>query len=130
MTEPAEPGGKKKTNMNLITTADHAYASAAKDIVAASKYVQSTVLPTLTKAAAQASTIEAVTGLVSPAAVNIERAAFAVLGTIIKAITDGGTAVAAGGLNVQLDAALVADIKAIMPAVKAQAAPLMPTAKS
>jgi hypothetical protein len=115
--------------MNLITTTDHAFASAAKDIVAASKVIQSSVLPVLTKAATQASTIEAVTGLVSPAAVNIERVAFALLGVIIKAITDGGQAIVAGGLNVQLDAALVADIKAILPTVKTQAAQLMPAAK-
>jgi hypothetical protein len=116
--------------MNLITTADHAYASAAKDIVTASKFVQSNVLPVLTKASAQASTIEAVTGLVSPAAVNVERAAFAVLGAIIKAIGDTNQAAAAGGLNVQLDAALIADVKAIIPAVKSSAAPLLPTAGS
>ena len=83
----------------------------------------------LTKAATQASTIEAVTGLVSPAAVNIERVAFAVLGVLIKAIGDGGQAIVAGGLNVQLDAALVADIKSIIPAVKTQAASLMPASK-
>ncbi|HMD71004.1 MAG TPA: hypothetical protein VKF41_06645 [Bryobacteraceae bacterium] len=115
--------------MNLITTADHAFAAAAKDIVAASRVIQSGVLPVLTKAATQASTIEAVTGLVCPAAANIERVAFALLGVIIKTLTDGTQAVVAGGLNVQLDAALVADVKAIIPAVKAQAAQLMPAAK-
>jgi hypothetical protein len=112
---------------NLITTVDHAFAAAAKDIVATAKTIQSSVLPVLTKAATQASTIEAVTGLVSPAAVNIERVAFAVLGTIIKTISDAGTAIAAGGLNVQLDATVVADIKSIIPAVKSSATPLMPS---
>ena len=115
--------------MNLITTTEHALASAAREIVAAAKFIQSSVLPVLTKASAKASTIEAVTGLVSPAAVNIERAAFAVLGVVIKAIGDGGQAIAAGGVNVLLDAALVADIKAIMSAVKSQAAPLLPASK-
>jgi hypothetical protein len=114
--------------MNLITTADHAFASAAKDIVSTAKTIQSNVLPLLTKAATQASTIEAVTGLVSPAAANVERAAFAALGSIIKSIGDAGAAVAAGGLSVQLDATLVADIKSIIPAVKSQAASLMPAA--
>jgi hypothetical protein len=115
--------------MNLITTTDHAFATAAKDIVSASKVIQTSVLPVLTKAATQASTIEAVTGLVSPAAVNIERVAFALLGVIIRTITDGSQAVAASGLNVLLDAALVADVKAIMPAVRTQAAQLMPVSK-
>ena len=51
------------------------------------------------------------------------------LGVVIKAIGDGGQAIAAGGVNVLLDAALVADIKAIMSAVKSQAAPLLPASK-
>jgi len=116
--------------MNLITTADHAFASAAKDMVSASKVIQTNVLPVLNKVSAQASTIEAVTGLISPVAANVERAAFAVLGVIIKAITDAGQTVGAAGLNVSLDAALVADVKSIIPAVKAQAAQLMPATKN
>jgi hypothetical protein len=114
--------------MNLITTTEHAFAAAAKDLVAAAKFIQSSVLPVLTKAQAQATTIEAITGLVSSSAVNVERAAFAALGSIIKAIEDAKQAVAGGGINVQLDAALVADIKAIIPAVKNHAAPLMTSA--
>jgi len=115
--------------MNLITTTEHAFASAAKEIVAAAKFIQSSVLPLLTKTSTEASTIEAVTGLVSPAAANIERAAFAVLGVVIKTISDGSQAVLANGLSVQLDATLVADIKAVMSAVKSQAAPLMAASK-
>jgi hypothetical protein len=38
---------------------------------------------------------------------------------VIKAIEDAGAAVGANGLNVTLDAQLVADIKSIAPAVKA-----------
>ena len=116
--------------MNLITTAEHAFATAAKDLVSAAKFVQSHVLPVLEKAQTQASTIEAITGLVSPAAVGVERCAFAALGVIVKAVQDGGQAVAGGGLNIQLDAALIADIKAILPALKGQAAALMPAAKA
>jgi hypothetical protein len=69
-------------------------------------------------ACANASTIEAVTALVSPQAANIERVGFAVLGVAIKAIDDAGTAGGAGGLNLSLDAQLVADIKSIVEAVK------------
>jgi len=111
--------------MNLITTAEHAFATAAKDLVSAAKFVQSHVLPVLEKAGSQAATIEAITGLVSPAAVNVERVAFAALGSIIKTIQDAGQAAAGGGLNIQLDAALVADIKSIIPAVRNQAAAMM-----
>lgn len=58
------------------------------------------------------------TALVDPQEANIERAGFAVLGVVIKAIEDAGAAAGANGLNVTLDAQLVADIKAIAPAVK------------
>jgi hypothetical protein len=66
-------------------------------------------------------TIEAVTSLVSPQAANIERLGFAVLGVVIKAIDDAGTAAGASGLNVSLDAQLIADIKSIAEAVKGAA---------
>ena len=57
------------------------------------------------------------TALVSPQAANIERAGFAVLGVVINAIDAAGAAAGANGLNVTLDAQLVADIKAIAAAV-------------
>jgi hypothetical protein len=59
-----------------------------------------------------------VTSLVSPQPANIERAGFAVLGVIIKALDDANAAAGASGLNVTLDAQLVADIKSIAGAVK------------
>jgi len=62
-----------------------------------------------------------VTALVSPQAANIERVGFAVLGVVIKAIDDAGTAAGANGLNVTLDAQLVADIKSVASAVKGAA---------
>ena len=60
-----------------------------------------------------------VTSLVSPQTANIERAGFAVLGVVINAINAAGAAAGANGLNVTLDAQLVADIKAIASSVKA-----------
>jgi len=59
-----------------------------------------------------------VTALVDPQEANIERAGFAVLRVVIKAIEDAEAVAGANGLNVTLDAQLVADIKAIAPAVK------------
>jgi hypothetical protein len=102
----------------LITSVEDALATAASDTVKVAKSVEASVLPVLKKAQAVQSTIEAVTSLVSPQAANIERAGFAVLGVVIKAIDDASTAVGANGLNVSLDAQLVADIKAIAAAVK------------
>jgi hypothetical protein len=104
----------------LISGAEHLFAAAAKDLVSAAKFVELKALPAMKKAQANAAVVEAITGLVSPEAANVERAAFAALGVVIKAIEDAGTAAAANGLNVTLDAALVADVKSIIPAVKAQ----------
>ena len=113
--------------MSLITTIEHAYAVTAQFIVNEAKTVTTKVLPLLQKAETDASTIEAVTNLVSPAAANIERTGFALLGVVIKSIEDAGTAAAAAGLNVSLDAQLVADIKSIIPAIKgATQAPAKP----
>lgn len=106
---------------NLITTVEHVYAKAAQDVVSAAKYVTDKILPILKKASANESMVEEITALVDPAAVNVERAAFAVLGVVIKGIEDAGTAATAGFVNVSFDAALVADVKAIIPAVKGAA---------
>ena len=62
--------------MSLISTLEHSFAVAAQDIVKASKFVAEKVVPALRTAQAAESTIEAVTALVNPAAVNIERQAF------------------------------------------------------
>jgi hypothetical protein len=70
----------------LITSVEHALATAASDTVKVAKFVETGVLPVLKTAKADESTIEAVTALVSPQAANIERAGFAVLGVVINAL--------------------------------------------
>jgi hypothetical protein len=97
----------------LIQSVEHALAVAASDVVKTAKFVELTVLPVLKEAQANQSTIEAITGLVSPQAANIERAGFAVIGVVINALHAAGAAAGANGLKVTLDAQLVADIKAI-----------------
>lgn len=107
--------------MSFISTLEHAFAVAAQKIVADAKMITEKVLPVLKRLDSAEQTVEAITGLVDPNAVNIERAAFALLGCIIKTIEDASEAATAGGLNITLDAALIADIKAIIPAVKSVA---------
>jgi len=102
----------------LISNIEHALATAAADTVKAAKFVKTSVLPVLKKAQADQSTIEGVTALVRPQAADIERAGFVVLGVVIKALDNAGTAAGASGLNVSLDAQLVGDIKSIAPVVK------------
>jgi hypothetical protein len=102
----------------LISIIEHSLSVAASDTVKVAKFVETQVLPVLKKAQAESSTIEAVTSLVSPQAANIERVGFAVLGVVIKAIDDTGTAAGASGLNISLDSQLITDIKSIASAVK------------
>ena len=95
--------------MITIQKAEHAIASVAHDIVKIAR----AVVPVLQKVQGQEATVEALTSLVDPNAVNIERAAFALLGKICVAITDAGNAAAANGVNVQLDTQEIADMKGI-----------------
>ncbi len=108
--------------MTFILTAEHALASAAKEIVATARFVCHDVVPALKKLQADETFIESVTALVDPHAVGIERAAFAVLGLVVKALQDAGSVSAAGGVNITLDAQMIADLRAIAPAIKAAAA--------
>jgi hypothetical protein len=107
-------------HMSLITSSEHAYAVAIGDIKKSGKVLIGTVLPILTKLQADAPAIEAVSAAVSPNLVNLERAGDAALGKIIQLITDGDTA-AVNGLTVALGVQIINDVKAIAPAVKAQA---------
>ena len=75
----------------LLSSVEQSLAAAASDAVKVAKFVEQKVLPAMKQAQAEAST-EAVTALVSPQAANIERVGFAVLGLVLKAIDDAGTA--------------------------------------
>ena len=112
--------------MSLILTLSHAYAVAIGDIKRVASFVETKALPVLQAAKADAPTVEAITALVCPQLANVERVGDAVLGVVIQAIEDAGTAAASGGLNVTLDAALVADIKAILPAIQSALKPVPP----
>jgi hypothetical protein len=50
--------------------------------------------------------------------ITLPTSGFAVLGVVIKAIDDAGAVAGASGLNISLDAQLVADIKSIAATVK------------
>ena len=112
--------------MSLILPLGHAYAVAIGDIKKVATFVETKALPVLQAAKADAPTVEAITALVCPQLANVERVGDAVLGVVIQAIEDAGAAVGAGGMSVSLDAALVADIKAILPAIKTAAKPIPP----
>lgn len=101
-----------------FSSIEHAIASVCADVVKAAK----AVAHALSKVADHEKEVEDLTAAIYPAAVPIERAAFAVLGVVLKAVNDADGAASAGGTNVQLDAQLVKDLRELLPAVKAQAA--------
>lgn len=88
-------------------TVGHAFASLFHEVVVGSKKVE-TVLQYVQKDQAE---IEAVTGLIDPGAVLIERIAFGALGEVVGAVHSVGQAAAVNGVNITLDAAAVAEIK-------------------
>jgi hypothetical protein len=87
----------------------HALATAAQTIVSEAKLIETVIA----KVQGQAPLIETLTGFVSPQAVLIERAAFGILGKVSHAVIDAGAAASQSGLNVQFDAAEIADLREI-----------------
>ena len=98
----------------------HFFATVAADIVKGAR-VAASVLIKAEKAEPES---EALTALFFPQAVELERGAFALLGVAAQAVTDAGNAAEANGVNVTLDAQVVADVKALIRAIEqyAQAA--------
>jgi hypothetical protein len=66
-----------------------------------------------------APTAEAISNLIVPGSGNFEQHLLDVWGVAASAVKGAGDAAAANGLSITLDAALVAEIKAVLPAVEA-----------
>ena len=95
----------------------HFFATVAGDIVKGARAV-STAMLKVQKAEPE---IEALTSIVFPQAVEVERGAFALLGMAAQAVSEAGNAAAANGVNIVLDAQLVADIKGLIQAIETYA---------
>lgn len=106
----------------------HALATAAQAIVADARLIETLMV----KAQTQAPLVESLTSFVSPQAALIERAAFGVLGKVSHAAIDAGAAASSGGLNIQFDAAEIADVRELARTLLAhpivQTSGLLPTA--
>jgi hypothetical protein len=97
-----------------FTNVAHFFATVAGDIVKGSRAVASV----LSKVQGSEAAVEGISSVVYPEAVPIERGAFALLGLAAHAVSEAGDAASASGLNLQLDSQMVADIKAIIPALE------------
>ena len=92
----------------------HFFATVAGDIVKGARAVASVLL----KVQKVEPEVETLTGLVFPQAVELERGAFALLGKAAQAVNEAGDVASANGINLALDAQLVADIKALIQAIE------------
>jgi hypothetical protein len=100
-------------------------------IVAAAKEFKSVILRAAEEARVVAGAVqkdapelEALLELAFPGAVAIERTSLAAFEAIAEAVEAAGPAAAANGLSVTLDKELIAEIQAVLPALKAFAAKL------
>lgn len=91
----------------------HFFATVAGEVVKGARAVAGA----MAKAQKAEPEIEAITALLFPQAVELERGAFALLGMAAQAVTEAGDAAEANGLNIALDKQLVADIKALIAAI-------------
>lgn len=91
---------------------EHKIAYVAQQAVIKAKAVAAVITQLGTKAESAETTIEALTGLVDPQAVVIERAAFSALGLIVKAAQDV-EAVGSATLSIPVASQDIADFKAL-----------------
>jgi len=92
----------------------HFFATVATDIVKGARAVAGVMI----KAQKAEPEIEAISALFFPHAVELERGAFALLGLAAQAVTDAGDTAEAKGVNIALDAQLVADVKTLIHAIE------------
>jgi hypothetical protein len=92
----------------------HFFATMAGDIVKGARAVASVMI----KAQKAEPEIEAISALFFPGAVELERGAFALLGMAAQAVSEAGDVASEKGLNIALDAQLVADIKALIASIE------------
>lgn len=130
---PAVANGQKEAAMSSTATQvppvihPSFWARAATWVVNEAKTVKSTILkiaglePSISAAIQKAApTLEAISNLVIPGSGNFEAHLINVWSVAASAVDAAGAADAANGVNIQLDAALVSQIKSFIPAVKAQ----------
>jgi hypothetical protein len=92
----------------IIKDTGHAFSIAAHTIVKSASLIQNKVLPAIQD---NRQAIEAITNLISPQAVGIERLAFLLLGNAASVVNNKGN-------NIQMDIELINEIQSILPALK------------
>src|ERR1035438_2515434 len=97
-----------------IQSVEHGLATVAADVVKGAKAVAAAIV----KVQGIETSVEALTSVIDPSAVAIERAAFACLGVILKTVNDTASAAGTGTVSVPLDSAFIADLKGLLPAIK------------
>ena len=99
----------------LITSVEHAVATAARDVVVGARATQKFLDKAVAVSTAEAPTVEALTGLVDPRAAAIERIGFALLGELEPQVSKVAGDVASEGAtpSFAISAELYAELKAL-----------------
>jgi hypothetical protein len=92
----------------------HFFATVAGDIVKGARAVASVMV----KVEKVEPEVEALSALLFPQAVELERGAFALLRMAAQAVKEAGDATEANGINLVLDQQLIADIKKLVQAIE------------
>lgn len=107
------------------------FSGIVSKLVSAAKSFKSDILKAAEKApvivadvAKDAPEVEALIALAFPGAAAIEAQALAVFEAVANAVEAAGTSATSNGLNVSFDKQLIADVEALLPALKAFAAKL------
>jgi hypothetical protein len=102
------------------------FSGVASKIVAAAKAFKADLVKAanatpgiLAKIEADAPEVEALTSLVFPAAATVEATGLKILEAVAGAVEATGSAAGASGLSVPLDQALIQEVKALLPQLKA-----------
>lgn len=99
----------------MFKSVGHFFTSVSQYIVKGAKAVSAAGV----KVATTQNTVESLTSLLFPAAVPIEDLAYRLFGDATHAVQSAGDAVAANGVNLTLDAATIAAIRALIPEIEA-----------
>lgn len=106
-----------------ILSAEHAFAIVASDIVKGAKKIAGVIA----KIQTTENIVETLTASIDPAAVPLERAAYASLGILVKAVNDAGNVAVAQTsasipTTITLDVAFINELKGLIPALKIELA--------
>src|SRR5579859_5968544 len=98
----------------MFASLGHFFTAVGKTVVQGARAIEKDT-PEIAKVAEAAKVpVELITSAIFPAAVPFEELAYRYLGSGLQAVHDAGDSVSQGGLNISLDVATIAEMKALI----------------